>query len=212
MDARHPLFSHVHFGQFEEGHRKVRRRSSSPFDDYAHHAHERGDGYHGYQTFPKREPPHWVETEYRTSEYSCEVNLPYMDSAEPNLDAEIEVTNDSDSKDARLNPADYVVCFFFFLFVPGQLIRTRVTRANALSVSGPRRLFRRFFSKTKRMASLIASTVFNVKRCWPVAVDGGGGGKGDEFDLGRFWGWTGRFFRALNVFYDRATSSLLNRH
>jgi len=32
-----------------------------------------------------------------------------MDPAEPNLDPEIEETNDSDSKDARLNPADYVV-------------------------------------------------------------------------------------------------------
>lgn len=32
-----------------------------------------------------------------------------MDSSEPNLDPEIEETNDSDSKDNRLNPADYVV-------------------------------------------------------------------------------------------------------
>jgi len=93
--------------QFEESHRKLRRRSSSPFDDYAHH-HERG--YHDFQGFPKREP-HWVETEFRSSQlqYSCEVDLPYMDSAEPNLDPEIEETNDSDSKDTRLNPADYVV-------------------------------------------------------------------------------------------------------
>lgn len=93
--------------QFDDSHRKLRRRSSSPFDDYAHH-HDRG--YHGFQAFPKREP-HWVETEFRSSQlqYSCEVNLPYMDPAEPNLDPETEETNDSDSKDARLNPADYVV-------------------------------------------------------------------------------------------------------
>lgn len=95
--------------KFEESHRKLRRRSSSPFDDYAHH-HEREYHHNGFQPFPKREP-HWVETEYRSSQlqYSCEVNLPYMDPAEPNLDPEIEETNDSDSKDARLNPADYVV-------------------------------------------------------------------------------------------------------
>lgn len=88
----------------------MRRRSSSPFDDYAHH-HERDYHHNGFQPFPKREP-HWVETEYRSSQlqYSCEVNLPYMDPAEPNLDPETEETNDSDSKDARLNPADYVVC------------------------------------------------------------------------------------------------------
>ncbi|XP_050420105.1 LOW QUALITY PROTEIN: transcription factor Ken [Adelges cooleyi] len=94
--------------KFDDGHRKLRRRSSSPFDDYPH---DRGDvGYDGFQTFPKREP-HWVETEFRSSQlqYSCEVNLPYMDSAEPNLDPEAEETNDSDSKDARLNPANYVV-------------------------------------------------------------------------------------------------------
>jgi hypothetical protein len=96
--------------KFDESHRKLRRRSSSPFDDYAHH-HDRGDDHHGFQTFPKREP-HWVETEYRSSQlhqYSCEVDLPYMDSAEPNLDPETEGANDSDSKDARLNPANYVV-------------------------------------------------------------------------------------------------------
>lgn len=32
-----------------------------------------------------------------------------MDPAEPNLDPEAEGANDSDSKDARLNPANYVV-------------------------------------------------------------------------------------------------------
>lgn len=78
-------------------------------DDYHAHHHHHERGYlHGFQAFPKREP-HWMETEYRTSQYRCEVNLPYMDSVEPNLDPEIEETNDSDSKDARLNPADYVV-------------------------------------------------------------------------------------------------------
>jgi hypothetical protein len=39
-----------------------------------------------------------------------------MDPAEPNLDPEIEETNDSDSKDARLNPADYVVCIIILLY------------------------------------------------------------------------------------------------
>ncbi|XP_050526203.1 transcription factor Ken-like isoform X1 [Daktulosphaira vitifoliae] len=97
--------------KLDEGHRKLRRRSSSPFDDYPH---DRGGGdsrdYSSFQDFPKREP-HWMETEYRSAhlQYSCEVNLPYMDSADPNLDPEAEETNDSDSKDARLNPANYVV-------------------------------------------------------------------------------------------------------
>ncbi|VVC36992.1 Hypothetical protein CINCED_3A020443 [Cinara cedri] len=103
--------SNWRMSKFDESHRKLRRRSSSPFDDYAHHHHERGYHHqHDFQTFPKREP-HWVETEYRSSQlqYSCEVNLPYMDPAEPNLDPETEETNDSDSKDTRLNPADYVV-------------------------------------------------------------------------------------------------------
>lgn len=80
-------------------------------------------------------------------QYSCEVNLPYMDSAEPNLDPEIEETNDSDNKDTRMNPADYVV-------------RTHISfDGYGLSILLPRGHFVPILSELKVRSGLVSSTL-----------------------------------------------------